>query len=54
MPENLWERYGPYSKKKKKKRDRFKGGFSRENTDWFKWKIATVGGSSYYHPCLEH
>jgi len=54
MSESLWERYGPYSRKKKKKRGRLKEGFSKGNTDWFKWQIAVVGGSSFYHPRLEH
>jgi hypothetical protein len=53
VPENLWERYGPYSRKRKKKRSRFKGGLLKGNSEWFKWKIAIVGGSSFYHPCLE-
>jgi len=53
MPENLWQRYGPYSRKRKKKRGRFKGGLLKGNPEWFKWKIAIVGGSSFYHPCLE-
>ena len=52
---NLWERYGPYSKKKEKKRGRFKErNFLKQSPAWVKWKITDCGGSSFYCPCLGH
>ena len=55
MRENPWERYGPYSKKKEKRRKQSKeGGLFTQGRDWLKWKIAVIGGSSFYLPCLEH
>ena len=55
MIENLWERYGPYSKKKGKKRGRLKQrGLFKQTPDWLKWKIAMIGDSSFYLPSLEH
>ena len=53
MSENLWERYGPYSKKRGKKRSRFKErGFLRQSSEWMKWKIRTIGDASFYYQCV--
>jgi hypothetical protein len=55
MITNLWERYGPYSKKKGKKRGRIKkGDFLNRSPEWLKWKVTISGGSSFYYPCLAH
>jgi hypothetical protein len=55
MSENLWGRYGPYSKKKEKKRGRTKERrFLKQSSAWLKWKVTDSGGSSFYRPCLEH
>jgi hypothetical protein len=55
MSENLWERYGPYSKKKGKKRGGTKEKrFMKQGSAWLKWKVTDSGGSSFYRPCLEH
>jgi hypothetical protein len=55
MKENIWERYGPYPKKKAKKRIRMKeGGFLKRSHNWLKWRVDKTGGVMIYHPCLEH
>lgn len=55
MRANPGERYGPYSKKKGKKRVQPKeGGFLRRSSEWIKWKVTISGDSSFYLPCLEH
>jgi len=55
MITNLWERYGPYAKKKGKKRGRIKkGDFLNRSPEWLKWKVTISGGSSFYYPCLAH
>ena len=48
-------RYGPYPKKKEKKRTHFKEGrFLKRSYDWLKWKITDLGDFSFRHPCLNH
>lgn len=55
MSENIHERYGPYPKKKGKKKIRTNGGpFLKRTFEWLKWKVDRVGGMSIYRPCLEH
>jgi len=54
MSENIRERYGPYPKKKEKKRNRMKEGrFLKKTYEWVKWKIADSGGFSFHRPCLD-
>ena len=49
------ERYGPYPKKKAKKRVHpEEGKLLKRSYDWLKWKIADLGDFSYHRPCLEH
>ena len=47
-------RYGPYSKKREKKRIHKEGSFLKKSYDWLKWKITELGDFSYRLPCLEH
>lgn len=55
MSGGIWERYGPYPKKKGKKRIRLKEGrFLKRNYAWLKWKIDDIGGVLFHHPCLDH
>jgi hypothetical protein len=55
MSKKLWERYGPYPKKKEGKRGRFKErGILKQRSEWIGWKITNSGDSSFYHPCLTH
>ncbi len=55
MAKNLLERYGPYPKKKEKKRSRLhENGSSKQSSSWIKWKVANSGDSSFYRPCLTH
>jgi len=56
MKENIWERYGPYPKKKEKKKIRMKkeGSFMKKSFDWLQWRSDWIGGMILYHPCLEH
>lgn len=55
MSESIWERYGPYPKKKEKKRIKVKEGkFLKRTYDWLKWKVDHVGDLSFRRPCLEH
>ena len=55
MKDNLRERYGPYPKKKEKKRIRTKeSSFLKRSYDWLKWRPEKIGGMIIYHPCLEH
>ncbi|MGQ9510089.1 MAG: hypothetical protein ACUVTN_11955 [Thermodesulfobacteriota bacterium] len=55
MSENLNERYGPYSKKKEKRRvPKNEGKFLKRTYEWLKWRIERIGGISIYSPCLEH
>lgn len=55
MKESIWERYGPYPKKKEKKRVLMKeGNFLKKNFSWFTWKAEKIGGATFYHPCLQH
>jgi len=55
MKENIWERYGPYPKKKEKKRGRMKeGNFLKKSFNWLQWRADRVSGVMIYHPCLQH
>lgn len=55
MSDNIWERYGPYPKKKGKKRGRFKERqFLKKTYEWVKWKVDNIGGFLFHHPCSEH
>ena len=55
MSENIHERYGPYPKKKEKKRIRSKEErLLKRSFEWLKWKIDKVGEMTIHHPCLEH
>jgi hypothetical protein len=48
-------RYGPYPKKKEKKRSHFKEErFLKRSHDWLKWKITDLGDFSFRYPCLNH
>jgi len=53
MAKNLLERYGPYSKKKEKKRGRphARDGL-KQGEAWIRWTVASSGNSSFYYPCL--
>jgi hypothetical protein len=52
--ENIRERYGPYPKKKEKKRSPKKEGrFLKKTCEWMRWKIADIGSFSFHRPCLE-
>jgi hypothetical protein len=52
--ENIRERYGPYPKKKEKKKNRMKEGQLFKRTyEWVKWKMADIGSFSFHRPCLE-
>jgi hypothetical protein len=54
MSENIHERYGPYSKKKREKKNPPKeGGFFKKTYEWVKWKTADIGSFSFHRPCLE-
>ncbi|MDI7259023.1 MAG: hypothetical protein QME90_03770 [Thermodesulfobacteriota bacterium] len=54
MVGSIWERYGPYPKKKGKKRTRMREGRSLNRSyDWLKWKIVNLGDFSFHLPCLE-
>jgi len=54
MSVNIHERYGPYSKKKEKKRNpKEEGGFIKKTYEWMKWKMAGIGSFSFHRPCLE-
>jgi len=54
MSENIHERYGPYPKKRAKKKNRMKeGGFFKKTYEWVKWKMADSGKFSFHRPCLE-
>jgi hypothetical protein len=49
------ERYGPYPKKKGKRRAQVKEGRSLNKTyEWVKWRLDRIGQATIYHPCLEH
>jgi hypothetical protein len=54
MSESIWERYGPYPKKKEKKHIPPKDmRFLHRSYQWLKWKI--VERVFLFHvPCLEH
>jgi hypothetical protein len=53
MTKNLLERYGPYPKKREKKRGRLHEKESlKQGSAWIKWKVASSGDSSFYRPCL--
>ena len=53
--ENIRERYGPYSKKRERKRPRTKEGrFLKKTYEWLKWKTADIGRFSFHRPCLEN
>jgi hypothetical protein len=55
MSGNIHERYGPYAKKKEKKRVRPKEGrFLKRSYEWLKWKVEKIGEFNIHHPCLEH
>jgi len=55
MKDTLRERYGPYSKKKEKKRHQAKeGGLLKKSFNWLQWKADQIGGMTIYHPCLQH
>lgn len=55
MSENIRERYGPYPKKKERKKSRMKeGSFLKKTYEWMKWKIENTGNFSFRRPCLEH
>jgi len=55
MKENIWDRYGPYPKKRGKKRViRKEGKFLKKSFSWFTWKAEKIGGVTLYHPCLQH
>jgi hypothetical protein len=54
MSENIKERYGPYPKKKEKRRVRSKEDpFLKRTDEWLKWKIENIGNFPFHHPCLE-
>jgi hypothetical protein len=53
--ENILERYGPYPKKKGKKRHPMKEGrLLKKKYEWMRWKFAEVGKFSFHRPCLEN
>ncbi|MGQ9645576.1 MAG: hypothetical protein ACUVWO_03430 [Thermodesulfobacteriota bacterium] len=55
MGENIHERYGPYPKKKDRKRKQAEeSGFFRKKYEWIKWKITETGRFSIHQPCLDH
>ena len=55
MSESIKGRYGPYPKKRGKKRVRSKEGiFLKKTYEWLKWKNENIGHFSFHHPCLEH
>ncbi len=55
MAKNLWERYGPYPKKKEKKRGRInERDCLKQGSTWIKWKVASRGDSFFHHPSLAH
>lgn len=55
MKDTLRERYGPYPKKKEKKRIRTgESNFLKRSYNWLKWRAEKIGGVTIYHPCLEH
>ncbi|NWF94090.1 MAG: hypothetical protein HXY46_14410 [Syntrophaceae bacterium] len=56
MLTNEWNhRYGPYSRKKGKKRSHLREEkFLKRSYDWLKWKITESGDFSFRRPCLEH
>jgi len=54
MSDGIKEGYGPYPKKKTKKRVRVKEErFLKRTYDWLKWKRADNGGVSFYRTCLD-
>jgi len=54
VTENIYQRYGPYSKKKEKKKNPTKeGGFFKKTYEWVKWKKTDIGSFSFHRPCLE-
>jgi hypothetical protein len=55
MSENIHERYGPYPKKKGKKKNRVKeNGFFKKTYEWVKWKMVDIGSFSFHRPALEN
>ncbi len=56
MLKNGWDhRYGPYPKKREKKRPHVKEGrFLKKSYDWLGWKITELGDFSFRRPCIEH
>ena len=50
MLSGVKDRYGPYPKKREKRRTRLKERRIRNN-EWLTWKRLDIGGLSFYVPC---
>jgi len=53
MLSGLKDRYGPYPKRRQKRRIRFHER-RKANEEWLTWKRLDVGGLSFYVPCSVH
>jgi hypothetical protein len=55
MKDSLKERYGPYPKKKERKKIRKdESSFLKKSYNWLKWRSDKIGEITIYHPCLQH